>query len=51
MVKIEVTEEELQIIISLIEGSSVQIAHAENALKLLRKFKDAKGLAKDIRPR
>ncbi len=39
--KIELSKEELDKIINMIEGSSIQMAHAEKALVLLKKFKDA----------
>ncbi len=40
--KIELTKEEVEKIIGMIEGSSIQMAHAEKALVLLKKFKEAK---------
>lgn len=42
MVNIELTPGELDKIIKMIEGSSVQMAHAEEALVLYKKFKEAK---------
>lgn len=41
MVTIDLTQDELDRIINMIEGSSVQMAHAEKALALYKKFKDA----------
>lgn len=40
--KIELTKEEVDKIIGMIESSSIQMAHAEEALTLLKKFKEAK---------
>ena len=39
--KIELTKEDVEKIIGMLEGSSVQMAHAEEALILLKKFKEA----------
>ena len=39
--KIELTKEEVEKIKQMIEGSSIQMAHAEEALKLYKKFKEA----------
>lgn len=40
--KIELTKEENDRIINMIESSSIQVAHAEKALVLYKKFKEAK---------
>ena len=40
--KIELTKEEVESIIQMMNGASIQIVNAENALKLYKKFKDAK---------
>ena len=40
--KINLTKEENEKMIQMIEGSTIQMAHAEQALKLLKKFKEAK---------
>lgn len=42
MVSIELTKEEIEKIVQMIESSSVQIVHAEEALALYKKFKNAK---------
>ncbi len=42
MVKIELTKEENDKIIQMIEGSTIQMGMAEQALILLKKFKEAK---------
>ncbi len=42
MVSIELTKEEVEKIIHMMETSTVQINHAEEALKLYKKFKAAK---------
>ena len=42
MVSIELTKDEIAKICQMIEGSSIQVAHAEEALKLYKKFKEAK---------
>ena len=42
MVKVDLTKEELEKIIQMIENSSVQMQFAEQGLKLLKKFKEAK---------
>lgn len=42
MVSIELTKEEIEKIIQMIEGSSVQVQFAEEALALYKKFKNAK---------
>ena len=42
MVKVELSEEELNSIISLIEGSSVPIGNAEKAIALFNKLKNLK---------
>ena len=39
--KIELTKEEVEKIKQMIEGSSIQMAYAEEALKLYKKFKEA----------
>ncbi len=40
--KIDLTKEENEKIIQMIEGSTIQMGMAEQALKLLKKFKEAK---------
>ncbi len=42
MVKIDLTKEEVEKIVSMIESSSVQMQFAEEGLKLLKKFTEAK---------
>lgn len=42
MVKIELTKEETEMMISMIEQSSVKISFASKALILYKKFKEAK---------
>ena len=42
MVSIELTKEEIEKICQMMEGSSVQLAFAEKALALYKKFKNAK---------
>lgn len=42
MVKVDLTNDELEKIIQMMEGSNVPMQFAEEALKLLRKFKDGK---------
>lgn len=42
MVSIELTDEEVKIIIGLMDGASVPISKAEEALTLYKKFKEAK---------
>ncbi len=42
MVQIELTKEEVDKIVTMIESSQIQMAHAEEALKLLNKFKVTK---------
>jgi len=41
MAKIDLSNEEVKQIIMLMNSSSVQIGQAENAIKLLNKFKEA----------
>ena len=40
--KIELTKQEVEKIINTMEGASIQMGFAEEALKLLKKFKEAK---------
>jgi len=40
--KIDLTKEEVDKIVQMMEGSTIQMAFAEEALKLLNKFKEAK---------
>lgn len=40
--KIELTKEQVEKIIQLMESSTIQMGFAEEALKLLKKFKEAK---------
>jgi len=42
MISIELTKEEIEKIIQMMESSSVQIAFAEQAIALYKKFKNAK---------
>jgi len=42
MVSIDLTPEEVKVIISLMDNSQVPISKAEEALKLYKKFKEAK---------
>ena len=42
MVKIDLTKDEVKNIILMIQDSSIQMKFAEQALKLLNKFKEAK---------
>ena len=46
MVNIELTKEEAEKIVQMMESSTVQMQFAEQALALLRKFKNAKDLEK-----
>lgn len=40
-VQIDLTEKELEKIVGMIESSTVQMIHAEEAIELLNKFKEA----------
>ena len=40
--KIDLTKEEVEKVIIMIEGSQIQVAYAEEVIKILQKFKDAK---------
>lgn len=42
MINIELTNDEVEKIIGMIEGSSIQMVNAEDALVLYKKFKEAK---------
>ena len=41
MVKVDLTEKEIKHLIEMMSGASVQIGMAEEAIKLLNKFKNA----------
>ena len=40
--KVDITKEERQAIINMMEGSTIPMAKAKEALALLKKFKEAK---------
>ena len=44
MASIELTEDEINKLVEMMAGASVPISHAEEALTLYKKFKDAKDI-------
>ena len=43
---VDLSKEEIQVIVNLMQNSNVQISRAEQALKLLNKFKEAANASK-----